>query len=139
MPLDYRIDHDRQVVFATGRGTLTDQDVFGYQLEVWSRPDVAGYDELVDMTDVEKVALPSGARLQQLAELSASMDEPAARSRLAIVAPEDFAYGLGRMYEAHRGLSAGSTKQVAVFRSWGAALAWLGLPGPLPGAGAGPS
>jgi hypothetical protein len=130
MPIDYQIDHDRRVVFATGRGTFTDQDVFGYQLAVWSRRDVAGYDELVDMTDVETIALPSTARLQQLADLSAAMDAPGAPSRFAIVAPEDFAYGLGRMYEAHRGLSAGSNKWVAVFRSRGAALAWLGLSSP---------
>lgn len=45
MPIDYRIDFDQRVVFAKARELLTDQDVFGYQEEVWSRPDVAGIDE----------------------------------------------------------------------------------------------
>jgi hypothetical protein len=27
MPIEYRIDHDRKLVLAKGRGTVTDQDV----------------------------------------------------------------------------------------------------------------
>jgi len=38
-------------------GVLSDADVFGYQKEVWSRPDVAGYNELVDVSAVEKFAV----------------------------------------------------------------------------------
>lgn len=30
MPLEYRIHHERKLVTAKARGTLTDQDVFGY-------------------------------------------------------------------------------------------------------------
>jgi hypothetical protein len=50
VPIDYLINHERRVVLARCRGVLTDEDVFGYQHEVWSRPEVAGYDELVDMS-----------------------------------------------------------------------------------------
>jgi hypothetical protein len=126
MPIEYRIDHERRLVIAEGSGTLTDQEVFGYQREVWSRTEVAGYDELVDMSRVEKIALPSNERMQELARLSAGMDPPSSSSRLAVVAPTDLAYGLGRMYEAYRGLENRSTKQVEVFRSMDEALAYLG-------------
>jgi hypothetical protein len=125
MPIEFRIDPERRMVWAQGRGTLTDQDVFSYQQDVWSRPEVAGYNELFDMTDVEQIALPSSRRVQDLAALAAEMDAPHTHSKFAIVAPDDLAYGIGRMYKAHRELQQGSTKQVAVFRCLKAALEWL--------------
>jgi hypothetical protein len=125
MPIDYQIDHEHRLVTARARGKLTDADVFGYQQEVWSRRDVTGYDELIDMTACETIEVPSGDRVLQLAQLSASMDAESA-SKLAIVAPRDLAYGLGRMYESYRGVSALSTKEVNVFRSMIDAVAWLG-------------
>ncbi len=129
MPIEHRIDHRRRIVFARATGTLTDPEVFAYQREVWARPDVAGYDELVDMSDVEHVALPSVDRITALASLSAGMDPRAPATRFAIVAPRDFEFALGRMFAAHRELDSRSTKRVSVFRSREEALAWLGLEG----------
>ena len=126
MPIEHTIDHDRRLVVARGRGILTDQDVFDYQRGVWSRPEVAGYDELVDMSAIEGIDLPSIERVRELAQLSAAMDEGAPPSRLAIVAPKDYTFALGRLYEAYRGLDQRSRKQVSVFRTVKDALAWLG-------------
>ena len=75
MPLTYSIDHDRRLVLTIGTGTLTDADVFAYQRDVWSRPDVAGFSELIDMSGVEHIALPHVARVRELASLSAGMDD----------------------------------------------------------------
>jgi hypothetical protein len=127
MPIDHHIDHVRRLILAWGQGILTDEDVFGYQHEVWSRPEVAGYDELVDMSAVEQIALPSVGRVRTLARLSASMDPSSPSSKLAIVAPDDLAFGLGRMSEAYREGNAQSTKRVGVFRSLADALTFLGL------------
>ena len=123
MPIEYTIDHARRLVMATGRGTLSAEDIFGYQQEVWSRTEVSGYDELMDMTEVEKIDLRSVDRIKQLAELSASMD--GSQSKFAIVAPGDYAFGLGRMYESYRRLEGRSTKQVGVFRSLADAMEFL--------------
>jgi hypothetical protein len=128
MPLDYDVHHARRLVFATGRGTVTDQDVFGYQREVWSRPELAGYDELVDMRGVQHIVLPPAASIQELAELSAQMDT-VARSKFAIVAPDNLSNALSRIYGAYRWLDDRSTKQVEVFRTMPEALAWLGIDG----------
>lgn len=130
MPIEYWIDTGRRLVVARGHGAFTPEDIFGYQRDVWSRPEVAGFDELVDMTGVERIALPSPHRIQELANLSAGMDSPAS-SRFAIVAPTELAFGLGRMYESYRGLEARSTKQVSVFRTLEQALKFLGVSGPL--------
>ena len=59
MSISYHIDPHRRVVFAAGHGTFNDRDVFAYQHDVWSRPELAGYDELIDMRDVERIDPPS--------------------------------------------------------------------------------
>jgi hypothetical protein len=127
MPIEYCIDHERRLVMARGYGVFTGEDVFGYQREVWSRPDVAGYDELVDMSQVESIAQPSADRIRELAKLSAGMDARSPASRFVIVAPAELAFGLGRMYEAYRNFDERSTKKVSVFRSLEGALAFLGV------------
>jgi hypothetical protein len=127
MPIAYRIDHEKKIVLARGYGAFTDVDVFGYQREVWSRPEVAGYDELVDMTDVTSVVAPSTDRIAELAAMSAGMDWHSSPSRFAIVAPGDLAFGLGRMLQSFREAQEGSTKRVGVFRTLQEALAFLTL------------
>jgi len=127
MPIEYFVDHERKLVLAKGRGTITDQDVFGYQREVWSRPDLAGYSEFIDMGEVERIVLPSTERVWDLALLSADMDPQDRASKFAIVAPEGLLFGLGRMYETYRSLQVRSTKQVGVFRSAEEAFAFLGI------------
>src|SRR5262249_5706391 len=123
--------HERRLVTAKGRGVLTDEDIFGYQKEVWSRPDVAGYNELVDMRDVEKIALPSVKRIKDLAKLSSETDAAGQGSKFAIVAASDCAFGLGRMYEMYRALQFRSTKEVGVFRTLEEARDFLGLKDPI--------
>jgi len=127
MPIIYRLDHARRIVIAVGYGRITDDDVFDYQHDVWSRADVVGFDELIDWTQVTEVALPSASRVRILAAVSASMDNSAPQSRLAIVASSDFVYGLGRMFQAQRQLDANSTKVVGVFRTMADAIVFLGL------------
>jgi len=128
MPIDYRIDHEERVVLAQGHGAVSAADLFAYQREVWSRPDVVGFSELMDMTDAQEVVEPSAEGIHALAELSAAMDPPAGGGRFAIVAPQNLTFGLGRMYQAYRELSGRGTKQVAVFRSMAEALRWLAQP-----------
>ncbi len=130
MPIDYVIDHERRLVTAKGHGILTHEDVIGYQRDVWSRPEVNGYNELVDMSQVERIALQSIERVQELAKFSAGMDAGSSASRFAIVAPTGEAFGLGRMYQTYRSLDDRSTKEVGVFRSLDEALAFLSDAGP---------
>jgi hypothetical protein len=129
VPIAVQVDHARRLVIAQASGILSDEEVFGYQRQIWSDPAVAGYDELVDMTRVEEIRLPSHQRARELAALSASMDRPAHETKFAIVAPQDVAFGLGRMYEMLREMQPGGGKQVAVFRTQREAMAFLGREG----------
>jgi hypothetical protein len=106
---------------------MTDADVFSYQREVWGQPGGVGYQELMDMTAVEAIVVPSTERVRALATLAAAMDVPGTASRFAIVAPQDESFGLARMFEVFRESNPRSKKEVAVFRTMAAALRWLGV------------
>lgn len=126
MPIEYRIDRERRLVLAEGKGVLTHKDIMGYQREVWTRPEVQGFDELVDMSGVEEIAETSSVGVREIAEVAVAMDQPEGASKFAIVAPGDLAFALGRMYESFREITPGSKKEVAVFRTRQEAFAWLG-------------
>lgn len=126
MPLDYEIDHERRLVRVTASGVITPDVLFGYQKAVWSDSAVAGFDELVDMSGVERVEAPSPSNVSALAGYSAKMDADAKPTKLAIVATDDLLFGLGRMYQSYREMKPESRKEVAVFRTLPDALAWLG-------------
>lgn len=125
MGITYTIDHEQRLVLARGLETVTAEDLFQYQKEVWSRPDVQGYDEIVDMSAVTHIVRPTPDGMRELAEFSAKMDASSSGAKFAIVAPDDVAFGLGRMYEAFRAVNEQSTKQVQVFRTLPEARLWL--------------
>jgi len=127
MAIRYQIDDEHRVVVTTGHGVLTDQEVFEYKQSVWSHARLAGYDELLDMTAVDRIDIPSTERLRELARLSAAMDVPVP-SRVAIVANDLVTTGIARMYELFRELDPRSTRQVSVFRTVEAAVLWLKAP-----------
>jgi hypothetical protein len=129
MPIEYQIDHVRRVVFAKGVGALASEDLFAYQRQVWSRPEVVGFNELADMSEIQNIVHPTSERIRKLADLSASMDI-SSPSRFAIVAPQALPFGLGRMYEIYREMNEQSTKEVRVFRTRQEAMEWLGISEP---------
>jgi hypothetical protein len=127
LPITYEIHHDRKLVHACIGGTLTRDDAFQYQQHVWSLPEVRGYNQLIDASDMghADIPFPSADAMRELSSLAASMDDPNTRTRFAIVATSAFAYGLARMYATYRALDPRSTRVVSVFRSVEDATAWL--------------
>lgn len=131
MALVYRIDRDAKVVVAAGYGTLTDADVFRYERETGARSDMIGYDELIDVSSVTDIEEATAEHLENLAAEAAARDIVHGPAKLAIVAPGDLAFGLGRIFQIHRQVEPGNTKNVGVFRSMEAALEFLGVDHPL--------
>jgi hypothetical protein len=127
MPIDYQVNRAQRLVFAKGRGRVNEREVFAYQREAWAGADVAGFNELIDMTEVESIEVPSLESVRELAALSATMDAPGIKSKSAIVASGSLAHALARLYEACRAMESQSTKEVAVFRAKADALEWLGI------------
>jgi hypothetical protein len=132
VPLAYRLDHDARVIVAAGYGTLTDEQVFDYQRTICSVDEAIGYDELIDMSHVREISLPSTDRVRDLAVLAASADAKRGVSKLAIVAPGDLAFALGRMFQSNRELDPRSTRSVGVFRTTKEAMSFLEIDHPLP-------
>jgi hypothetical protein len=139
MPLEYRIDQERRLIVATATGVLQDEELFAYQRGVWARPELAGFDEVFDLGGIEELVLASSDRARALADLASTMDVAGSPSRLAIVAPQDYAYGLARMYATYRTLHPRGEKAVQVFRSMEAALDWLRTAESGPASGGSPS
>jgi hypothetical protein len=129
MPIDFVIDHEQRLIMTKAHGTMTHEDIMGYQQAIRSRPELNGYNELVDMSQVERIALQSIERVRELAARSAGMDGDSPPSRFAIVAPTEEAFGLGRMYQTYRSLDERSTKEVGVFRTIEEAMAFLAVKG----------
>jgi hypothetical protein len=124
MPIDFVVDHAQRLIMTKAHGTMTHEDIMGYQQGVRSNPALIGYNELVDMSQVQHIVLESIDRVRELAARSA-MDGDAPPSRLAILAPSGEAFGLGRMYQTYRSLDARSKKEVGVSRTMEEALAFL--------------
>ena len=125
VPIEYDIDFARRIVIVSPRGALTFEEITEYQRQVWTRPDIAGYNELVNMNEVTGINGDTINNVKQLAELSSAMDPSIGPSKLAIVATADFHYGMGRMYKVFRESHPGSPKQVQVFRDYEDAMCWL--------------
>src|SRR5262249_46451153 len=122
----HRIHPKQRLVSARFVGVVTGAEIFDYQRTVWAKPEVQGFDELVDTTGATKLVMTTPDRVRELADLSASMD-PTTASKFAIVATDSLAYGLGQMYGARRDMNPSSAKRVEVFRTREAALEWLGV------------
>jgi hypothetical protein len=131
VPIAYRLDHEARVIVAAAYGTLTDEEMFAYQQQGFKLDEAVGYDELVDLTHVKEITLPSTERVRELADRAAGMDVKLGGSKLAVVAPGDLAFALGRMFQTIRELDPRSTTAVGVFRSTDEALAFLGVDRPL--------
>ena len=133
VPISYEIDTVAQLVISRITGVLTHEDILGYQHSVWSRPEVVGFDELIDVSAVERIAFESARRVGELAAAAAQTDATAHPGRLAIVAPTAESYGLARMYQTFRETTPGNTRTVMVFRDLSEAWAWLGKKPSAPG------
>lgn len=129
MPLHTWIDTRRRLVAARGTGIVADNDIFLYQTTIWTRAEVAGFDEVVDMGDVTDVRVVSPARTEDLAKVASAMDSRYAGGRLAVVATGDEVFALAQQYGQLRQRHGGGRKRVGVFRSRAEAEQWLGLPG----------
>jgi len=113
-------------------GVLTVGDLFEYKNDVRVRPELAGYDELVDLSEVQEIVMQSIRPLMEAARFAADLDVDSPRAKVAIFAPTDLMFGMGRVYVAHRNMADTATKDVEVFRVLAAAMTFLGIKAPLP-------
>ncbi len=119
----YRILTEHRLVVLCFWGATDEQEVIALSGDLRKNPEFSdSYDALAETTNLQHAV--STQEIHDLAEPRIAMS---AGSRLAVVAPEDFAYGPSRM---HQLLSEGRNPlQIEVFRDRKSALAWLGREG----------
>ena len=123
MPIKYEIDPSRGLILTTAEGVLTDSDVIEHKKRLIADPAFRpGMLELSDVRDVTQLDVtPEGVRMFTSFD-RAHDDRP---GRLAIVASEDFVFGMARMYQ----MSGTDDSSVGVFRGVEEAKEWLGVDG----------
>ena len=121
MPAKYRIDTSLGVVFTTGEGVVTKQEILAHGQRLREDPDFdPNYNQIIDVRKAMKIEVSAG-ELPAIAKLENIFSEHSLR---AIVAESDLKFGMGRMIE---GYSESSDGQIAVFRDMEEARRWLGL------------
>jgi hypothetical protein len=119
MPFFYKIDKERKVVMSTAAGELTKDEVRSLQDQLRKDPDFdPNFSQLSDLTHVTAMNI-TGAEMQELAERTAFSP----KARRAVLASNDLAFRLARMFEQIR--EAKGDQGIRVFRKLEDALDWI--------------
>jgi hypothetical protein len=122
LPTRYEYDPATRLVRIEISGEVRESELVDLAHKLASDETFApGHGELVDLRGLLQTDV-SAAVLRQVAAIFARTDRYAERTRVAVCAPADLAYGLSRMYEAFREPSG---LQLRVFRTLGEAERWL--------------
>jgi len=124
MPMSYRIDTTKNVVHATASGVLTDDDVMSHRKKLTGDPEFSP--QMAELSDIRQVTdfqvTPAGVRIMVASDVK--MLAAGGMHKLAIVADENVAYGMSRMYQT---LGEPNIRSVGVFRRYEDAEEWLGI------------
>lgn len=122
MPYTIEMDLNQRRVWFKALGVYSQADAFQSIQDMLNHPHFeAGFDVLVDMSEVQDVSL-WGADVRDKVEFDRTLIDSIGAAKWAFVAPTDLVFGLARMYQA---LMDDSPIQVNTFRDLHAAQAWL--------------
>jgi hypothetical protein len=124
MPISYRIDSSRGLILTTASDTLTIDDLIAHKAALLADPQFRpGLKELSDVRGVRSLTL-GPPEMRRLASLDSEHKARLGDYRLALVVPEDFLFGMARMYQQ---LTEENLPDIGVFRSVEKAVEWLGV------------
>lgn len=127
MPFKFKYDVGRNILYETAEGDLSYQDFMDYHNKLASASIKAPGNTLV-LADFRNARVDLSAdemwkvkrKTDQLAEFYGGV-------KMAIVATDDFGFGMARMYSMTSDIE---DFQAAVFKTMGEARAWLGIEEP---------
>jgi len=118
MPAFYSIDKERRIVFSSGTGALTREDILDHQDRLLSDPDFdPTFSQFIDFTGVTDFKMGPDDVL-----FLAERNVFSPKSRRALLVGSDLLYGFARMFEMVR--DAKGETGIRVFRNRDGALAW---------------
>lgn len=132
MPIRTHIDRAQGIVVFHCHGLVDDDHLVGAWERVFVDPEYEpGMNELVDVRGITELKVtPTG--IERLIATVENMEVALpSRYRTAVVADQDAAFGMSRMYEL---LRRDGRENVRVFRRFEEAARWLGIPADEPSA-----
>ena len=121
MPVTYRYDEFTNRLVTRCEGAVTQQEVFDHFRQLGRDARLRPLcDVLLDVSF--QTRLPTADQLNEIAAVLEDMHELMPFGRCAVVAPEDLAYGLGRMFQ---GFAWPMFTGMRVFRNNSDAVTWL--------------
>jgi hypothetical protein len=119
MPISYHIDRTRNLIYSTGAGWLSEEEILDLQQRAQRDPDFSP--TFYQLHDLRAASFNvSYAGIEQLARTAL----PKPGSRIAIVVDSTLGFGLARMFESMRFESG---EDIGVFREINDARTWLEL------------
>jgi hypothetical protein len=100
MPITYRYDRAANVVFTTGSGVLTDEDLAAHAQMLFTDQAVPhGARELMDFREASRLAWTTSG-IRTAVALAESLPQPVRIREVSIVVNSDAAYGVSRVFAA---------------------------------------
>jgi hypothetical protein len=122
MPMSYTLDPSARLIRAVGAGVLTDEDVMEHRRTIAADPRITS--QMREISDVRNVTdfqvTVAGIRIMIATDVK--MRTSGGMRRLAVVAEDNVAYGMSRMYQT---LGEPNIRSVGVFRDYKEAEDWL--------------
>ena len=116
-----RIDSQRRIVYSSFAGEVNDDHLLEQGWAIKQHPDFnPDFDEIADFTNVAEIKVTVGC-INSIAK-SESLFRPSARH--LIVAPQELAFAISRMYQS---MAARTRPNVIVVRTLAEALEFLGI------------
>ncbi len=120
MPLRYAIDRTQRLITTVGSGEVTYDDAVAHQDQL--NADVQfdpAFDQLIDLTAVTAIKM-SSSEIRAIAERNGLLRT----SRIAIVAPQVFVYGISRMLQTYNEFSSHASR-AEIFHDLVSAMRYL--------------
>jgi len=126
MPITCQIRPDLHLIISTHIGTVPDGEFLQSYLDLYSDDKLdLSYNYLIDLRHTDSSVRSSGALAALAATVEQQYQGTGLNPKIAVIAPTDLSFGLGRMYEEFSSLING---QFSVFKSVDTALKWLRVP-----------
>ena len=124
MPIKFKYDPDNNILYETGEGEVTYQDFAAYRKSLLARPASTASKALV-LCDYRTARVTlSSEEMWRIKRESDKVAEFFGGAKVAIVAPDDFGFGMARMYSM---ASEPGDFEVGAFKTMAEACAWLGI------------
>lgn len=125
MPIHFRFKPEHRLVISVWSDKVGATEAGDAYRKAMHSPDwVGGFDEIADVRNADLSALTASV-FMEVGQLTEELVPEGEVQRTAVIATEDFAYGMSRMYQQ---LNAETREAVKVFRTAEEAATWLGVP-----------